>query len=425
VRTVPVIGLACAAVLASCDSTGPEQVQRVKLAPSAADDQVAQIGEPVSVSVHATDSRGKSVGGVTVLWEVNSGAGTVEPTSVQTSANGIASAELRVGSGENRVSARAQGSTSAINFVAFGCSRCGEWTLVPVGLAADARAWASSATLDGKIWIVGGERWPTQSTTGVNVFDPATTTWRRVAEFASPVSASVAAVVDRKLYIIGGVAQSQQGSASVMALDVSTGQWSAKAPLTLGRYYAAGAVLDGKIYVVGGHDWCNFDWCPNGPLSSLEIYDPTTDRWTNGPPMVFARAIASAAAVNGKLVVAAGTNGELFEFDGPISSVEMFDPDAGRWAIRADLPVAGPVHLAVMKGTLYAFAPNIERQSMLTYEYDAARDAWIRLRDAPTLLYGGVFAAVDDAVYAIGGYSSATNMPFVRHMSSSVYVMRR
>jgi hypothetical protein len=109
-------------LLASCDATGPDDggsppgVQQPTV-PSGLSllnifDQIAEAGTRVTLSVRAVTQRGAAVPGVSVLWEVTEGTGSISPASSQTGANGAASAELLVGMGPNRVSARVQGKTS-------------------------------------------------------------------------------------------------------------------------------------------------------------------------------------------------------------------------------------------------------------------------------------------------------------------------
>jgi hypothetical protein len=44
--------------------------------------------------------------------------------------------------------------------------------------------------------------------------------------------------------------------------------------------------IEGKFYIVGG---TNLIDAVTPTLSSLDIYDPSTDTWTSGPPMPTAR----------------------------------------------------------------------------------------------------------------------------------------
>ena len=63
--------------------------------------------------------------------------------------------------------------------------------------------------------------------------------------------------------------------------------------MSTGRNYAVAAVLDGLIFVVGGQDDIGI------VLSSVEKYDPKTQRWSKAPAMSTARYFAAAAVADG------------------------------------------------------------------------------------------------------------------------------
>jgi N-acetylneuraminic acid mutarotase len=82
----------------------------------------------------------------------------------------------------------------------------------------------------------------------------------------------------------------------------------------------AAAAIDGKLYVMGGHDGQNW-------LSSVELYDASTNAWEAVAPMSTARGAPAAAAIDGKLYVMGGSDGQ-----NQLSSVERYDPVTNEWA---------------------------------------------------------------------------------------------
>src|SRR5262245_22070154 len=69
------------------------------------------------------------------------------------------------------------------------------------------------------------------------------------------------------------------------AFGQGPGRWMIGAPMPSERSEVAVAAVEGRIYVVGGFDG----------QTELEVYDPTVDRWTRGAP--FPRPLHHAAAV--------------------------------------------------------------------------------------------------------------------------------
>ena len=60
------------------------------------------------------------------------------------------------------------------------------------------------------------------------------------------------------------------------------------------------AVVDGKFYAIGGMSDASTD------LNSTEIYDPTTNTWTPGPPLPRVSWSTSSVSLNGKIYVLGG-----------------------------------------------------------------------------------------------------------------------
>jgi Kelch motif protein len=96
--------------------------------------------------------------------------------------------------------------------------------------------------------------------------------------------------------------------------------------------HTATALKDGRVLVVGG-------WAAEGqpPLSSAEVYDPATRRWTPVSPLSTGRGgHAAAMLADGRVVVAGGWVGPSTY----TSTTELFDPTTGRFTRGPDLPVA-------------------------------------------------------------------------------------
>ena len=88
-------------------------------------------------------------------------------------------------------------------------------------------------------------------------------------------------------------------------------------------------IVDGKIYIIGGSASDREQW----RLDSVDIYDPTAGTWTKGKSMNHARGVASVSVVNGKIYVMGGMGWpQIPNHRGPfLSSVEVFDPKRNQW----------------------------------------------------------------------------------------------
>ena len=94
------------------------------------------------------------------------------------------------------------------------------------------------------------------------------------------------------------------------------------------RSYMGAAVLGGKLYVAGGE-------AGGQALSSMEVFDPQTNVWTELEPMSIARAGFQLVAAQGTLYAAGG-----MAPGGTMSSVEAYDPQQNRWEAAAPLSSA-------------------------------------------------------------------------------------
>ena len=95
-----------------------------------------------------------AVPGATVRWTVEAGTGSVDPTSVVTGSDGVATTEFVVGSGENRILATVDGTDARTLLFIHGCSGCGEG--LEVSNSGRGRAGASAAVVGQEICLMGG-----------------------------------------------------------------------------------------------------------------------------------------------------------------------------------------------------------------------------------------------------------------------------
>merc|ERR1712194_640396 len=87
-----------------------------------------------------------------------------------------------------------------------------------------------------------------------------------------------------------------------------------------------GTAMGGKIYVTGGLNEALAE------VSSIFVYDPQADAWTQLASMSIARESHASAAVGGKLYIYGGLGA-----DGPLGTTEVLDPASGSWAQGSSL----------------------------------------------------------------------------------------
>ena len=192
----------------------------------------------------------------------------------------------------------------------------GRWTTT--GDMASGRGGHAAALLgDGRVLVAGGWVGTSTYTDTTEIFDPATGQFSPGPRLPQPADGLAAATLpDGCVLVVGGQIRSQvaTGQAVTICPDESL---RSVAPLGTARFKHGVVALDsGRVLVVGG----TVD--DSALLSSSEVYDPATRRFTPGPDMVSGRfkLTGSLVALAGDRAVAAG-GGE---------GVEVLDVDADR-----------------------------------------------------------------------------------------------
>jgi hypothetical protein len=164
----------------------------------------------------------------------------------------------------------------------------------------------------GAIYVLGGAN--ASGFSDVLQFEPASGRWTTVTtvpdrRYGFAVARDRAGVI----YVIGGLVdvpgRSDPGVDTVSAYDPSTGVWSERAPLPHLRDHAVARLgSDGRIYVTGG--------IPSPPpdpeaqhvqgTRGVLVYDPSSDTWSDGPPMRVQRFRHGMAQAAGRLWVIGG-----------------------------------------------------------------------------------------------------------------------
>src|SRR5207237_2298766 len=111
----------------------------------------------------------------------------------------------------------------------------------------------------------------------------------------------------------------------------TTATWTARAPMPDKRRYPIAVSLGGLLYVLGGA--AQF---PHPASETVRSYDPTTDAWTDRPPMPTVRV----GRLNGPVTGAAATaEGKLYVIGGDQqANFDALDPATNSWTKRTSPP---------------------------------------------------------------------------------------
>ncbi len=211
--------------------------------------------------------------------------------------------------------------------------------------------------VSGKIYSLGGQIGRTASvdTTLSIVLDPAAATpsWSMLAAMPTARGAGAAAAIGDKIYVVGG--RPPAGNA-FEAYDISDNIWTPLPDLPTAandRNHIAATAIAGKIYVAGGrYDGGSF----SAPMTDrLDIYDPGTNMWTSGAPLLRPRGGLNGVAAYGCFYTWGGEGSDIGEPNNVFPDHDVYNPRTNTWTALADLPT--PIHgvsgAAFVNGLIY------------------------------------------------------------------------
>jgi non-specific serine/threonine protein kinase len=170
--------------------------------------------------------------------------------------------------------------------------------------------------------------------------------------------------------------------------------WQKLAAAPSERTEVTAAVAGDRIYLVGGFRR------DGGTVATVEVYDPSADRWEAGPDLPIAVNHAMAATADGAVHVFGGY------LAGNRPSTAAFRFESGSWRRLADLPEGRAAGTAVALGDTVYVAGGIApggglARNMLVY--NVAGDRWSTAPGPPTPREHLGGAGFDGLLYTVGG----------------------
>jgi N-acetylneuraminic acid mutarotase len=252
---------------------------------------------------------------------------------------------------------------------------------------------AASAVVDGKAYIFGGfmSSFSQEIVDTTEVYDPRMNVWETKTPMPAALAVMACAVYQGRIYVIGGMDSALNPVNSVFRYDPLADSWATMAPAPANYYGMGAATLNNKIYAAGGTNGSE-----NSFAADVYVYDPASNAWSAGEPMLVGRREFSLVNAGGKLLAIGQHN-----FSDPLS-VEEFDPATSTWTAKASHPMlGGTVSACCLNGAVYAICGDAPNTSLSVY--DSIDNVWNIGPDMPSTRYLATAAVLAGKFYAFGG----------------------
>lgn len=282
------------------------------------------------------------------------------------------------------------------------------WSPVAAGEGAPtARHENAFVAVDGRLYLLGG-----RDQRPLDIFDPATGRWQQGAAPPLEIHHFQAVAHEGRLYVLGaftGGFPEEQPLAHVLVYDPATDRWSQGAEVPAQRRRGAAGVVShgGRIYLVGGNTRGHM----SGFVPWLDAFDPATGQWEQLADAPHARDHFHAAVLDGRLYAAGGRRtshdtGDTLSLT--IPQVDVYDFAAARWTtLDAPLPTPrGGAGAVALDGSLLVMGGESARQVPAHSEveaYDPASGQWITLAPLPRGRHGTQATVLEGAVHVAAG----------------------
>jgi len=248
-----------------------------------------------------------------------------------------------------------------------------------------------------KLYLAGGLTSDGKASDRFFSYDVRAERWRELAPMPTGLHHLGLVYLDGSLYVLGGYDVGWNAQDRVYRYDVNRDMWENLTPMPTARGAHSAQVADSLIYAVGGAR-------NNVPVSTNEVYNPSTNEWSTRRPMRVAREHL-ASGVIGRMLFAVG--GRVIRGGGMtnLDVVEMYDVERDVWMVRKPMPTArSGIAAAVVAGKLYVFGGESQVKTFSEVEaYDPETDTWLKVAELPTPRHGLGVAAVGNRIYVVAG----------------------
>lgn len=182
-----------------------------------------------------------------------------------------------------------------------------------------------------------------------------------------------AAEFENKLYLFADLVDKRK----VNVWDPTTDRWSEAPKLNVAREHGAAVSHRGYLFVAGGRR----DYLFNSELRSVERYDPRRRRWQRCADMLQARCAAGLVSAGVFLYIVGGECSEI-----PTNMVERYDPQINKWTqlLCMQIPKHYPACAYYNNCLVVCGGPDMGQNCKTVEEFIEAENKWYQRNSMPT-----------------------------------------
>jgi hypothetical protein len=223
-------------------------------------------------------------------------------------------------------------------------------------------------------WLLNCQGSPTPTPTGTPSPTPTPTCtpgWRIEPSMLNARSFASGATANDAFYVFTGF----NGAYIAQTERFNGTSWATMAPIPTPHSQSRAAAVGNRVYVPGGFNSIQF----TGPLDNMQIYDTTTDTWSQGMVLPAARSGVATAAFNGLVYAIGGYN--------PVGTghtdVYIYDPVSNSYTTGAPMPAGqGNMPGVLLNGEIYVVGGGTAPGAQ--FAYDPTSNTWRTIAPLPT-----------------------------------------
>lgn len=212
---------------------------------------------------------------------------------------------------------------------------------------------------------------------------------------------ATAVATGSRIFVIGGIDGFGKILSTVEVYDTTTDQWTKFRDLPKPLHHSGVAVLDGVLYVIGGMEKFS-----SSPTSDVFAYYEGSDEWVTKTPLPSPRSAFATALMDRSIYIIGGT-----DLTGETNDLFVYKPDTDLWETKTSPPTKRDyMEAAGINGKLYVAggrSGSIRSALALLEIYDPVTDMWTFGAPLP-FARGGLGGAALEGLFMIAGGEKLT-----------------